>query len=96
MRTPIKTPRLPAIALTLVLLLQLVFTGVASGNERVTLQDVGAAQFPRYLSQLKGKKVAMVVNQSAVVPDSENAEEYVHLVDTLLNKQVNIISIMSN
>ncbi|HAI72978.1 MAG TPA: DUF1343 domain-containing protein [Alteromonas australica] len=37
----------------------------------------------------------MVVNQSAVVPDSENAEEYVHLVDTLLNKQVNIISIMS-
>ncbi len=95
MRTPIKTLRLPAIALTLVLLLQLVFTGVASGNERVTLQDVGAAQFPRYLSQLKGKKVAMVVNQSAVVPDSENAEEYVHLVDTLLNKQVNIISIMS-
>jgi len=94
-RTPIKTLRLPAIALTLVLLLQLVFTGVASGNERVTLQDVGAAQFPRYLSQLKGKKVAMVVNQSAVVPDSENAEEYVHLVDTLLNKQVNIISIMS-
>lgn len=87
--------RLPAIALILTLVLPLVFAGVANANEVATLQDVGAAQFPQYLSQLKGKKVAMVVNQSAVVPASKNAEEYVHLVDTLLNKQVNIISIMS-
>jgi uncharacterized protein YbbC (DUF1343 family) len=53
------------------------------------LNDVGAAQFEQYLPLLKGKRVAMVVNQSAVVSANE------HLVDALVSKKVDIVRILS-
>lgn len=53
------------------------------------LNNVGAAQFEQYLPGLAGKRVAMVVNQSAVVPAKE------HLVDVLVSKEVDIVRILS-
>ena len=46
----------------------------------------GAEQFFRYIPQLAGKKVALVVNQTSVVVNT-------HLVDTLKKKKVNIVKI---
>lgn len=47
---------------------------------------VGAAQFSKYLPDLQGKKVGLVVNQTSVVGNT-------HLVDTLLSLKVNVARI---
>ncbi|MCU0390860.1 MAG: DUF1343 domain-containing protein [Thermoflexibacter sp.] len=49
---------------------------------------VGAAQFDAYLPLLKGKNVAMVVNQTSVVEDK-------HIVDWLLEKKISIKKIFA-
>lgn len=59
---------------------------------------VGAAQLESYLPLLKGKKVAIVGNQTSIIQDSDNgvkAENYTHLVDTLLASEVNIVKVFS-
>ena len=55
-------------------------------NASVSVENniiVGAEQVEQYLPQLKGKKVALVVNQTSNVFDE-------HLVDVLLNKDIDI------
>jgi uncharacterized protein YbbC (DUF1343 family) len=50
--------------------------------------QVGAAQFDKYLPLLAGKRVALVVNHTAVVGDT-------HLVDQLLAQGVNIVKVFA-
>ncbi len=56
-------------------------------NDSITL---GAEQYDAYLPKLKGKRVAIVANQTTVV---NNGNE--HLVDVLLNKGVTIVNVFS-
>ncbi len=49
---------------------------------------VGAARFDQYLSLLKGKRVAILTNQTSVIGKNKT-----HLVDTLLDKGINIVKI---
>ncbi len=49
---------------------------------------VGAERFDEYLPLLKGKKVALVVNQTSVVGAT-------HLLDTLLSQKVNVVKIFA-
>lgn len=49
---------------------------------------VGAQQFDEYLPLLKGKRVAVVANQTSVVGS-------VHLVDTLMNESVRIMKVFA-
>jgi uncharacterized protein YbbC (DUF1343 family) len=49
---------------------------------------VGAEQYENYASQLEGKKVALIANQSSLVHDE-------HLVDFLLSKDVDVVKIFS-
>ena len=49
---------------------------------------VGAARFEQYLPQLEGKKVALVGNQSSMVGE-------IHLVDTLISQNVNLVKVFS-
>lgn len=49
---------------------------------------VGAAQFEKYLGLLKGKKVALVANQTTVVNDT-------HLVDLLLLKGIEVVKVFA-
>lgn len=50
--------------------------------------QVGAAQFNQYVPALKNKNVSLVVNQSAQIDNQ-------HLVDALIERNINIVSIMS-
>ncbi|MEM7552020.1 MAG: DUF1343 domain-containing protein [Bacteroidota bacterium] len=56
-------------------------------NTQIRVQ-VGAGQFDEYLDGLKGKKVALVVNQTSVV-------ENIHLVDTLLSLGIDVQKIFA-
>ncbi len=53
-----------------------------------TTIQVAASQFEKYLPLLKGKNIALLVNQTSMVGDT-------HLVDTLLSYGVNIKAIFS-
>jgi len=60
--------------------------------------QVGAAQFNEYLPLLEGKRVSLVVNQSAIIKSStvtNSSPKPIHLVDALLNRDINVVSIMS-
>ena len=69
--------------------------------------QVGAAQFDEYLPLLEGKRVTLVVNQSSIIEGSgvegstikssavKNSTEPTHLVDALLSRDINVVSIMS-
>lgn len=59
-----------------------------SVQQETNAVQVGAAQFNQYIAQLEHKNVSLVVNQSALV----NSQ---HLVDALIERNINIISIMS-
>ena len=50
--------------------------------------QVGAARFNDYIPALKNKSVSLVVNQSALVNKQ-------HLVDALIERNINLVSIMS-
>ncbi len=54
--------------------------------------QVGANQLEYYLPLLKGKKIAVVANQSSLL---KKDEKYVHLVDTLLSLQIPIRKVFS-
>jgi uncharacterized protein YbbC (DUF1343 family) len=52
-----------------------------------------ADQTQLYLSKLKGKRIAVVANQTSVIQSTKQGEsrkEYVHLVDSLLSLDINI------
>lgn len=55
--------------------------------------EVGAQQYSAYLPLLKDKRVSLVVNHSARVPAGDGKS--VHLLDALLSRNINIVSIMS-
>ena len=70
--------------------------------------QVGAAQFEEYLPLLEGKRVTLVVNQSSIIEGSgvegstikssgvkNSSLEPIHLVDALLSRDINVVSIMS-
>lgn len=59
--------------------------------------QVGAAQFDEYLPLLEGKRVTLVVNQSSIIEGSavKSSTEPTHLVDALLSRDINVVSIMS-
>jgi uncharacterized protein YbbC (DUF1343 family) len=59
--------------------------------------QVGAAQFDEYLPLLEGKRVTLVVNQSSIIEGSavKSSTEPTHLVDVLLSRDINVVSIMS-
>ena len=69
--------------------------------------QVGAAQFDEYLPLLEGKRVTLVVNQSSIIEGSgvegstikssavKNSTDLNHLVDVLLSRDINVVSIMS-
>ena len=67
------------------LFLALIFGAFASANATVV---VGAEQTDKYLPQLKGKRVAVLANHTAMVGS-------VHLVDMLVNQGVNLVGIVS-
>ncbi|UOR06291.1 DUF1343 domain-containing protein [Hymenobacter aerilatus] len=60
----------------------------ASATPAAPALQVGAAQFGRYLPQLKGKRVGLVVNQTSRVAQS-------YLVDTLLAQGVGVKTIFA-
>lgn len=56
----------------------------------------GANQTDAYLPILQGKKVAVVANQTSIIFKDEHSESsYVHLVDSLLALQVNIVKVFA-
>ncbi len=55
-----------------------------SSNTIVTAAD----QTPLYLKKLKGKKIAVVANQTSVIKNKKNG--YTHLVDSLVSSNINI------
>jgi uncharacterized protein YbbC (DUF1343 family) len=59
--------------------------------------QVGAAQFDEYLPLLEGRRVTLVVNQSSIIEGSavKSSTEPTHLVDALLSRDINVVSIMS-
>jgi uncharacterized protein YbbC (DUF1343 family) len=74
----------------------------ASSHNMSHTFSVGAQRFEHYLPLLENKRVALVVNQSALVPlpsssKSTQAEKgrSVHLLDALLQRGVNVRAIMS-
>jgi uncharacterized protein YbbC (DUF1343 family) len=74
----------------------------ASKNEVQTPEKpdpvtIGANRTAAYLPLLKGKKVAIVGNQTSVIfkNDPENEKNHVHLVDSLLSLGVNVTKVFS-
>lgn len=67
-------------------------TGVYAFNQDKVFK-LGAERMEEYVHLLKGKKVGIVANQTSVVRDSEG--RYVHLLDTLLAKGVNVVCVFS-
>lgn len=53
----------------------------------------GADRTERYLPLLKGKRIAIVANQTSVISNHKN--EYTHLVDSLRNLQADIIKVFA-
>lgn len=71
---------------TALLLLSILLFVACSSQQRI---QVGALSFDEYLPLLEGKKVSILSNQTGMVSPT------VHLLDTLLNMGVNVVSIMS-
>ncbi len=71
------------------------FYSCSSGQQAVEKQQTyekiltAASQPEKYILQLKNKKIGLVVNQTSLVNDS------VHLVDYLLNENINVVKIFS-
>ncbi len=61
-----------------------------------TTIEVGASQIDKYLPLLKGKKVAIVGNQTSLIQNSEfRIQNYTHVVDSLLSLNINIEKVFS-
>ncbi len=79
----------------LILFFTLIFnysTGFAQANKKVKI-ITGANQTEKYISLLKGKRVAIAANQTSIIFKEDNS--YTHLVDSLLTRQINIIQVFS-
>lgn len=80
---------LRSISFSFIILISTTFSLVSqSGGKILTENDVktGADQTEKYLPLLKGKKVAIVANQTSVIRKT-------HLVDSLLSLKVNVVKI---
>ncbi len=69
-----------------------------SSEARVEKQEpkkifLGAQQTDEYLPLLKGKNIAVVGNQTSVLPDKNG--DFVHLVDSLLSRSINISKVFA-
>jgi uncharacterized protein YbbC (DUF1343 family) len=73
---------------TFLFILSALFTVNAPANEAKQSITVGAEQPALYLPQLKNKRVGLVVNQTSLVGP-------IHLVDSLLAKNINITKIFA-
>ena len=76
----------------------LVSCGSNTKTNETTIKDqddnlisVGANQTEDYLPLLKGKKVGIVANQTSVIFKGEKNKQHIHLVDSLLSLDINII-----
>ncbi len=69
------------------LLLTLCIFSVFACSQAQNLQ-LGAERMDEYLSELEGKRVALVVNQTSVINNT-------HLVDTLVSRGINIVKVMA-
>ena len=84
-------------------------SGLTNEDSNANQLTVGAERFSRYLPVLEGKRVSLVVNQSSLVRNdlvrennltghlgpSKANQPYQHLVDALLQRNVDLVSIMS-
>ncbi len=74
-------------------LLSLVFTLLCITTYSQNKVITGAERFEEYICSIKGKKVALLTNQTGVVHNSKG--ELVHLLDTLLSLDVNVVKVFS-
>lgn len=84
-------------------------SGLANEDLNANQLAVGAERYSRYLPLLEGKRVSLVVNQSSLIRDDlvrnneitgpsgtiKANQPYQHLVDALLQRNVDLVSIMS-
>jgi len=61
---------------------------VQVNSKTIPLIELGAAQMNKYIQLLKGKRIALVVNQTSRIGNT-------HLVDTLISKGINIQTIFA-
>ena len=63
----------------------------SSAQKSPNIIQTAADRTELYLKKLKGKKVAIVANQTSVIKKKgDKRKEYTHLVDSLLSLQINI------
>lgn len=55
---------------------------------------VGAAQLNDYKGLLKEKRIGLIANQGSIIP-SRNGDSMIHLVDTLLSLDIDVIKVFS-
>ncbi len=68
----------------------------ASSSKKTPPLLIGAQQVEAYLSILKGKKIAVVGNQTSCIKTKNSTKEtYTHLVDTLLKHQITITKVFA-
>ena len=72
----------------LILFLCIIFQGTSCAQNSSNIK-VGAEQTSQYLKLLKGKKIAVVANQTSVIKNA-NKNKYTHLVDSLLSMGVSV------
>lgn len=72
----------------LILFLCIIFQGTSCAQNSSNIK-VGAEQTSQYLKLLKGKKIAVVANQTSVIKNV-NKNRYAHLVDSLLSMGVSV------
>lgn len=69
----------------------LIFLFIMLSPMRVSSQIVtGAEQMDQYMPLLKGKRIGMVVNHTSVV-----GRKQVHLLDTLLKREVRVVKVFA-
>ena len=56
---------------------------------------VGANRLESYLPLLEGKKVGLVGNQSSVIFRSKETGDYIHVVDSLLSRNVDLVKVFA-
>ena len=78
------------------LLLLLISCGNKSTNQK-SIQEkpiiVAANRTSEYLPLLKGKKVAVVANQTSIIFKDNGS--YVHLIDSLISQKINIVKVFA-
>ena len=73
--------------LFILLLTCFIITSLAQESKPLSKIYTGADQTQLYISKLKGKKIAIVANQTSVI---YNGNDYTHLVDSLVSLKLNI------